>query len=188
MPNLPHVKKKPQDEYDIERHMQIRDDIQEAIKKVDPSVTQLNEVTKRFVAHFDSFQNLSQETREQMKSSLKEASKHIARNITEELSQTIDIIIKDKITALEHSIQNARKVLDETMGFKYRKLIFWSCFAGLLGGYISFGLGYFYSKRNTYSLPSDFIKMYSLGHRYKEAIEKMPAKEKQKIEKRLFNW
>jgi len=177
MPNVPHVKKKPQepDEYDIERHMQIRDDIQDAIKKVGSTVTQLNEVIKRFVANFDNFQNLSQDIHDQMKLSLKEASQNIAQNVEKGLSQTIDIMIKDKVTELEHSIQNARIVLDETLGFKYRKLIFWSCIAVLLSGLISFGLGCFYSKRNTYSLPPDFIRMYSLGHSYKEAIEKIPA-------------
>jgi hypothetical protein len=34
---------------------------------------------------------------------------------------------------------------------------------------ISFGGGYFYAKQNTYTLPTDFIKMYALGLSIKEA-------------------
>jgi hypothetical protein len=55
---------KEQNEHDIERYLQIRDEIQDAIKQIDPSVAQLNGVTKQFVAPFDVFQKLSRNANE----------------------------------------------------------------------------------------------------------------------------
>lgn len=175
-----------QSEYELERYMQLRDEIHDAIEKIEPNVSQLQEVTKRFVSQFDIFQKLSEDAREQIKTSLKEVSKEIANTAAQEFSQKIDSMITDKVKGLDSSIQNARNTLDRTMGGHFKSGFFLSGAGILLSGVICFGLGYFYSKNHTYSLPPDFIKMYSLGHTYKDALEKLPLQEKQKVEKRLF--
>ena len=72
---------------DLERYMQLRDEIQESIKKIDPSVAQLQGAISRFVSQFDVFQKLSQDTQEQLKRVLKETSQDIAQTAAEQLSQ-----------------------------------------------------------------------------------------------------
>ncbi|MBL8676930.1 MAG: hypothetical protein JNJ47_05870, partial [Alphaproteobacteria bacterium] len=64
---------------------------------------------------------------------------------------------------LDRSVQNAQRVLNETMGDKYKKLVFF-CFIGVaFSGLIGLGGGYYYAKQNTYTLPENFVRTYARG-------------------------
>lgn len=172
---------------DLERYMQLRDEIQESIKKIDPSVAQLQGAISRFVSQFDVFQKLSQDTQEQLKRVLKETSQDIAQTATKQLSQRIDEMIKDKIYLLDESILNASKVLNESTKSKYRKLLFVSCIGIFLSGLAGFSYGQIYSKKNTFTLPPQFMRAYLTGNDFNEALKKMTSQEKKQLNKLFPN-
>jgi preprotein translocase subunit Sss1 len=158
-----------QNETEIYRFMQIREEIHQEIKKIEPCILSLQDAGKGFVAHFEVFQKLSQQVQEQIKAVAMEVSQDIAQVSLEQVSQTIDDLLKDKLKVLDQSVQKASRVLNEATGTKYRKLILCFALGFVLSGLIGFGGGVIYSKRNTYALPPDFIKMYALGLSVREA-------------------
>ena len=56
-----------QNEQDIQRFIQIRDEINEEIKKIGPNVTQLQDATTALLSHIDVFKELSRTAQEHMK-------------------------------------------------------------------------------------------------------------------------
>ena len=150
-------------ENDIQRFMQIREQVHEEIKKISTYATTLDQTNKRLVAHFDVFEKLSEETQEHMKVVIKEAAREMARESAQQFSQLIKDSITHRLLELDRSVQNAQSVLDETMGDKYKKLVLF-CFIGVVfSGLIGLGGGYFYAKQNTYALPENFIRTYARG-------------------------
>lgn len=182
---LPDKDSPDQKENDIQRYLQLREDMNTAIEKIDPSVAKLNETTKRFISHFDVFQKMTQDAREQMKQSIKEAAHDISNTAAEQLSQKIDILLKDKVKTLDEAIENAIAVLKETMSLKYRKLLLLSCLGVMLGGLAGFGGGHIYAKHNTYEFPREIINLSALAYQYKRALEKMTPQQKEKLKKQF---
>ncbi len=156
-------------EQEIHRFIQIRNEIQEEVNKIPPCVASLQETGKLLVSHFEVFRQISKNTQDQMPIIIQTASQTMAKTISDEASQFIRHTLEEKITALDQSVENASQILNETAGSKNRKLLLLSFLGLLLTGLISFGGGYFYAKQNTYALPVDFIKMYSLGLSVNEA-------------------
>ena len=145
-------------ENDIQRFMQIREQVHEEIKKISTYATTLDQTNKRLVAHFDVFEKLSEETQEHMKVVIKEAAREMARESAQQFSQLIKDSITHRLLDLDRSVKNAQRVLDETMEDKYTKLTFF-CFIGVIFScLLGLGGGYYFAKQNTYTLPDDFIK------------------------------
>ena len=159
-------------ENDIQRFMQIREQVHEEIKKIGTYATTLDQTNKRLVAHFDVFKKLSEETQEHMKIVIKEAAKEMARESAQQFSQLIKDTITHRLLDLDRSVQNAQRVLDETMGDKYKKLVLF-CFIGVVfSGLIGLGGGYYFAKQNTYTLPENFVRTYARGLNAPLIIEK----------------
>ncbi|HUX78545.1 MAG TPA: hypothetical protein VMW10_02185 [Alphaproteobacteria bacterium] len=163
-------------ENDIQRFMQIRDQVHEEIKKIGSHVATLDETNKRFVAHFDVFKKMSEDAEIQMKSVIKAAAHDMARASAKEFSPLFEGIVRN----LDKSVLNAKKVLEETMGEKYLKLVLFSCLGCILFGIAGFGGGYFYSKQYTYALPNNFIEIYTLGLGAKVDSLKKTVQEKER--------
>jgi uncharacterized membrane protein YheB (UPF0754 family) len=150
-------------ENDIQRFMQIREQVHEEIKKIGTYATTLDQTNKRLVAHFDVFEKLSEETQEHMKVVIKEAAREMARESAQQFSQLIKDSITHRLLELDRSIQNAQRVLDAHMGDKYKKLVLF-CFIGVVfSALIGLGGGYYYAKQNTYTLPDNFVRTYARG-------------------------
>lgn len=164
-----------QNETEIYRFMQIREEIHQEIKKIEPCILNLQDAGKGFVVHFEVFQKLSQQVQEQIKAVAMEVSEDMAQVSLEQISQIMDDMLKDKLKSLDQSVQKASRVLNETTGAKYRKLILCFALGIVISGFMGFGGGIIYSKRNTYALPTDFIKMYALGLSVKEASSSMKS-------------
>ena len=168
-------------ENDIQRFMQIRDQVHEEIKKIGTHVATLEQTNKRLVAHFDVFKKLSTDAEEHIKFVIKEAASNMARVAAKEFSQLIEDSLRHRLMDLDKSVQNAQRVLNETMGDKYRKLVRFSFLGCVLLGIIGFGGGYFYAKQNTYALPANFMKTYVQGlNAQVESLEKNQEKQKKK--------
>ncbi|MBP9777355.1 MAG: hypothetical protein KBD36_05905 [Alphaproteobacteria bacterium] len=172
-----------QNEQDIQRFIQIRDEINEEIKKIGPNVIQLQEATTALLSHVDVFKELSKTAQEHMRIAIQGAAQDMAHSASEAFSTKIESQVQEILTTLDQSVQYAKRTLDSSRGTKYRNLRSLSILGCLLCGISGTGLGYFYAKRNPCSLPPDLMKMYALGYEYKAAHSKMSGQEKQKMEK-----
>lgn len=164
-------------ENDIQRFMQIRDQVHDEIKKIGTHVATLEQTNKRLVAHFDVFKELSKTSEEQIKVSIKTSAQDMARASANQFSQLIEDVLRQRLMELDRSVQNAQRVLNETMGEKYRKVIYLSLIGCTLFGLAGFGGGYFYSKRHTYAFPSNFLETYVLGLKAKAGSLKVRPQE-----------
>ena len=171
-----------QNEQDIQRFIQIRDEINEEIKKIGPNVIQLQEATTALLSHIDVFKELSKTAQEHMKIAVQGAAQDMAHSASVAFSTKIENQVHEILTILDQSVQYAKRTLESSRGTKYRNLMLFSFLGCLLCGLSGTGLGYFYAKRNLYSLPPDLMKMYALGYEYKAALSKMSVQEKQKLE------
>lgn len=165
-------------DYDIQRFMQIREQIHDEIKKVGSHVATLDQTNKRLISHFDVFKALSKTAQKEISASIIRAAHEMAKMTAQEFSKTIHDNLSSELARLNTSISNASYILEETMGQKYRKLILFSVVGFLLCGFGGFGGGYIYAKRSTYEFPENFFKMYTRG----VMAEK---KEKQQILKKI---
>lgn len=172
-----------QNEQDIQRFIQIRDEINEEIKKIGPNVTQLQEATTALLSHVDVFKELSKTAQEHMKIAVQGAAQDMAHSASVAFSTKIETQVQEILTTLDQSVQYAKRTLDSSRTSKHRNLRPLSILGCLLCGLSGTGLGYLYAKRNPCSLPPDLIKMYSLGYEYKASLSKMSGQEKQKMEK-----
>ncbi|OJW46906.1 MAG: hypothetical protein BGO67_07290 [Alphaproteobacteria bacterium 41-28] len=172
-----------QEEQNIQRYLQIREDIHEEIKKISPSVAAFQDTVQRFAAQLEELQKLSQTTQDHIKSAIKSAALEMADIASGEFSEKTEDKINIIITNLDHSVKNARKALDVSAKTKMRKMLLFTFTGILLSGFMGFGGGFLYCKRNAYYLPADFIKMYALGYDIKEALSKMSFEEKRQFEK-----
>lgn len=175
-----------QNEQDLQRFLQIREEIHHEIAKLQSSVISLQEASKRFVAHFDVFKKISQTAQEHMKSAIKGASHEMAEIAAEEFSERVEKDVQDTIRCLDRSVQNARSILDHAARTKSKNLMIMAFFGCLLATLMGFGLGYLYSKKSTYSLSKEVLETYQLGLNLQKAWPKLNSKEKGMIEKRMF--
>ncbi len=156
-------------EQEIQRFMQIRNDIQQEISKIPSACANLQESGKLLISHFEVFRQISKNTEDKMPAIIQAASHTMAKTVSDEASQLIKKALEEKISSLDQSVQNAKQILNESRSSKYRKLFLFSLLGFFMSILISFGGGYFYAKQNTYVLPTDFIKMYALGLSVKNA-------------------
>ncbi len=80
-----------------------------------------------------------------------------------ELSPLMEETLKGRLKELDQSLLNAKRVLNETMGDKYMKLVLFCIIGCCLFGLTGFGVGYAYSKKHTYAFPNNFMETYRLG-------------------------
>ncbi len=171
-----------QNEQDIQRFIQIRDEINEEIKKIGPNVIQLQEATTALLSHVDVFKELSKTAQNDMKIAVQGAAQDMAQSASVAFSTKIEAQVQEILTTLDQSVQYAKRTLESSKRTKRQNLRSLFILGCLLCGLSGTGLGYFYAKRNPCSLPPDLMKMYSLGYEYKAALSKMSVQEKQKLE------
>lgn len=171
-------------DHDIQRYLQIRDEIFEEIKKIGPAVINLQDATKSLLSQVDVFKALSQRVEEHLKEAITDASHELAHTVAQDFSTKIDSQIQPILTTLDQSVQYARRTLEVSKSAKIRKMFLLCVVGSFISGIIGAGVGYFYTKRHSYTLPPDFLKMYALGHQYKESLSKKGLQEKRKSEQR----
>jgi len=174
-----------QEETDIQRFMQIREEIHAEIEKIEPSVALLQDTAKKVTAHFEVFQKLSQNAQEQIKSTIKAASHEMAELAAEQFYSKIENQIQDEILMLSESVQNARKVLETVEKRDKVKNILISVLSVTVIVMGSFGGGYFYNKKTTYSLSKEILETYGQGTIFQKVWPKLSDKEKSMIKKHM---
>ena len=98
-------------ENDIQRFMQIRDQVHEEIKKIAVHVATLDTTNKRFVAHFDVFEKLAKKSEDQMYAAIKAAGHDLMRESTKLFSPMIENLLREQILRLNQSVKTAEKTL-----------------------------------------------------------------------------
>ncbi len=146
----------------------------EAIDKIEPTVAQLHEATKTINEQVESFRGLSQLAQEQIKSSLKEATKTIAETVAKEITSATEKQIHEILHPLERSAQYALRALHDTKPRKRLRMAGFFCLSCLVAGLVGFGVGYAYEKKPLATSPlsnKDFQKVF-------EIKKKLPHKNK----------
>lgn len=147
-----------QNEQDLQRFLQIREEIHKEIEKIQPNVFLLQEATNRFVAHSNVFEKLSQNAQEQIKSTLKNASFEMAELGAEELSKRVEDQIQNILTNLNQSVCEARSILESISKKNTLKTVTIVILLVLLSLSIGFWLGAYYYEKRSYSLSREFLK------------------------------
>ena len=152
------AKNMEQNEQDLQRFLQIREEIHKEIEKIQPNVLLLQETTNRFGAHFSVFEKLSQNAQEQIKSTLKNAALDMAELGAEELSKRVEDQIQNILINLDQSVCEARSILESVSKKNTLKTITIVTLLILLSLSIGFGLGGYYYEKRSYSLSREFLK------------------------------
>ena len=113
-----------QNEQDIQRFIQIRDEINEEIKKIGPNVTQLQEATTALLSHVDVFKGLSKTAQEHMKVAIQSAAQDMAHSASEAFSSKIEAQVQEVLTTLDQSVQYAKRTLESFRRTKRQNLRF----------------------------------------------------------------
>ncbi|MBT5654885.1 MAG: hypothetical protein HOI80_05255, partial [Alphaproteobacteria bacterium] len=134
-------------ENDVQRYIQVRDEIQDEIKKIGPSVERLHEITKRFIAHFDVFKEMSSQTGNIIASEIKNASQEMAQRVAAEFLDRIETIPQEAVSRLNQSIAHADRQLKQVKSSNFKRNILTLVISHLFILSIGFGAGYLYNKR-----------------------------------------
>lgn len=119
----------------------------ETLDKIEPAVAQLHEATKTINEQVESFKGLSQAAQEQIKSSLKEATKTIAETVAKEITSATEKQIHGILQPLERSAQYAIRALHDTKLRKRLRMAVFFCLSCLVAGLVGFGMGYVYGNK-----------------------------------------
>ena len=102
-------------ENDIQRFMQIRDQVHDEIKKIGTHVTTLDETNKRLIAHFDVFEKLSKKSEDQIYAAIKAAANDLTRKAEDVFSPLIEELLREQILKLDQAVATAKRALDEAV-------------------------------------------------------------------------
>ena len=147
-----------QNEQDLQRFLQIREEIHKEIEKIQPNVLLLQEATYRFVAHSTVFEKLSQNAQEQIKSTLKNAALEMAELGAEELSKRVEDQMQNILTNLDRSVCETKTVFESVSKKNTTKIVIIVTLLVLLSLSIGFGLGAYYYEKRSYALSREFLK------------------------------
>lgn len=151
-------------ENDIQRFMQVRDQVHEEIKKIGAHVATLDETNKRFVAHFDVFEKVSKKAEDQIYLTIKTAGHDLMQDARKLFSPMIEELLREQILDLNKSVKTAEKTLYAAMEEKNIRPFYYTLLGWLLLVAIGFGIGSIVSSRNTLVIPQEFTdKMDLLG-------------------------
>jgi hypothetical protein len=125
----------------------------ETLDKIEPAVAQLHEATKTIHEQVEIFKSLSQTAQEQIKSSLKEATKNIAETVAKDIASATEKQIHGILEPLDRSAQYALRALHDTKLRKRLRVTVFFCLAFIVVGMVGFGAGYIYAKKPCSELP-----------------------------------
>ncbi|MBA3814380.1 MAG: hypothetical protein H0X26_07835 [Alphaproteobacteria bacterium] len=149
-------------ENDIQRFMQIRDQVHDEIKKIAVHVATLDSTNKRFVAHFDVFQKLAKTSEDQVYAAIKAAALDLNRESLKAFSPLIEDLLREQILQLNASVKTAEKALCTAVEEKNKRpflyVLLWWLFLTTAG----FGVGTLVSRKFTPVLPDSFIQKVDL--------------------------
>lgn len=125
----------------------------ETLDKIEPAVAQLHEATKMIHEQVESFKDLSKATQEQIKFSLKEATKNIAETVAKEIASATEKQIHEILQPLDRSAQYAQRALHDTKLRKRLRVAGFFCLSCLVAGMVGFGMGCVYGKKSLVTNP-----------------------------------
>ncbi len=128
-------------EHDIQRFMQVREQIHSEVNKIGAHVRTLEETNKRLIAHFDVFEKMSEQAQSDISKSIKAGAREMGHAAAEDFSQIIKGVLAHRLTELSQAAENARAILDTTMGEEFRQLVKFGTIGSLLIGLAAFGWG-----------------------------------------------
>jgi ElaB/YqjD/DUF883 family membrane-anchored ribosome-binding protein len=172
-------------DYNIQRFIQIRDEIHEEIKKITPNVDLLRETTKRFIAHFDVFKELSSNAEKQLESVIKNAAEEMAAFSSHRFQELTQAPLEEVIWKLSDSAKTAQERLDATTKINHKKYWGMVCIASLLWGVVGFSAGSFFTNKHHPPLSPQVLQTYQLGLELEKAWLKADEKTKRAIERLL---
>ena len=153
-------------EQDLQRFMQIREEIHNELEKIPPLVLQLQEMTHRVHGYFKVFESLSQNAQDQLKATIKNASFEMAELAAEEFMQRIENQVHSVLADLEQSVTETRRVLKKMTKKNALKIIFIGAFLVSLSFAIGFILGGTYYEKKSQVLLQEFLKPLSIKEAY----------------------
>lgn len=172
-------------DYDIQRFMQIRDEIHDEIKKISPTIEHLKETTKRFIAHFEVFKIVSSNTERELASAIKNAAEEMAFGAAASFQELTQTHLEEAIKKLDGSIKVAQRNLEAATKVNHKKWWGMMCIACLFCGAISFTVGAFWANKNHTPLSPKALQTYQLGLELEKAWLKANVKDKKTIEQLL---
>ena len=168
-------------ENDIQRFMQIRDQVHEEIKKIGVYVATLEETNKRLVAHFDVFEKVSKKAEDQIYLTIKTAGHDLMQESTKLFSPMIENLLREQILKLEQAIRSAEKTLSSAIEEKNHRPFYYTLLGWLFLLSIGFGIGSIIAHWSAPVLPQEFTeKMNRIEYKVEEGFHKRNAQEKQK--------
>lgn len=166
-------------ENDIQRFMQIRDQVHEEIKKIAVHVGTLDATNKRFIAHFDVFEKLAKKSEDQMHAAIKAATHDLSNESRKVFSPLIESLLREQILGLNQSVKAAEKTLYSAMAEKNNRPFYYTLLGWLFLISLGFGIGSIISHLNTPVLAQEFIeKIDRLEYKIAEAFHKRTVQEK----------
>lgn len=171
-------------ENDIQRFMQIRDQVHEEIKKIAVHVATLDATNKRFVAHFDVFEKVSKKAEDQIYLTIKTAGHDLMQESTKLFSPMVEALLREQILKLDQAIRTAEKTLYAAMEEKNNRPFYYTLLGWLFLISIGFGIGSIVSHRNAPVFPQEFIeKMEFLRYKVDTLAKRSTQEEKKKAKK-----
>ena len=170
-----------QEERELQRYLQMRDQMQDEIKSVNEQVEQLREVTKRFIAHFEVFKRLSDDAREQIRVEIRGASHEMARLTASEISSLIHEKVDATAKRLNQTVIEAEKGLSRVSKHKNKRFLLIAGLACLLCLSAGFGGGYVYFKKTTYILSEDTLHTFHSGFLLEKSLKDLPKDEREQL-------
>lgn len=147
-----------QNKQDIQRFMQIREEIHQEIEKIPPIVLQLQEMTNRFVGHFKIFETLSQNAQDQLKATIRNASFEMADLASEEFMKRIESQVQRTLSSLDQSVIEAKEVLGKVSRGSFLKMTFLITLLILLSLSTGFILGGYYYENKSHRLIKSMLE------------------------------
>ncbi len=146
-------------EEEFQQLLQIREEIHQELEKIPPLVLQLQEITNRFVKELKVLESLSQNTQDQLKATIKNASFEMAELATEELSRKIEDQIQSILGILDKSVREAKVNFESVSKRNIWKTVTTITLLVLLSLSLGFCIGGYYYEKRSYSLSKEFLKM-----------------------------
>ncbi|MEN8237015.1 MAG: hypothetical protein ABFQ95_05685 [Pseudomonadota bacterium] len=138
-------------ENDLQRYMQLRQELKEDIKEhldeLQIHTIELAQTSKRFIAHFDIFKTLSDQSAAQIGNNIEHSAQTMANTAVEGFSGLVDTKVNNAIDRLNESVWHATNELQQVSRDKIRRNLTIAGLMCLVCLSVGFSAGYFFTPR-----------------------------------------
>ena len=169
----------------LHRYMQLREELKNEVEQqlgeMKIQTTELGDATKRFIAHFDIFKALSDESAEKISKSIEASAQKMADRAADGFSKIVNDKVDYAVERLNESVRKASQELQYVIWSKTWRNLAIAGLSCILCLSVGFSAAYFFVPPQTVEISEAALETFNHGRLMEDAWPSLTNAEREKI-------